>query len=174
MEGKPRPVCPACGRVHYINPVPVAACIIELDGRIVLVRRRYEPGRGGWAFPAGYVDADETVQDAARREAREETGLDVELGPVVDVRSFFDADRSGIVIFFRARARGGEPSPGDDAEAVKLVGPTELSADMLVFESHRQAWASWLGSRPECAAKGDRREGRNHRRRHRAAAGADC
>lgn len=159
MEGKPRPVCPACGRVHYLNPVPVAACIIEFDGRIVLVRRRYDPGRGGWAFPAGYVDADETVQDAARREAREETGLDVELGPVVDVRSFFDADRSGVVIFFRVRARGGEPSPGDDADAVWLVRPDALSPDLLVFESHRQAWASWRGGGPESVSEQVRREG---------------
>jgi len=144
VEGKLRPVCPACGRVHYLNPAPVAACIIELDDGVVLVRRKYEPGRGGWAFPAGYVDADETVQDAARREAREETGLEVELGPVVEVCSFFDGDRSGVVIFFRARARGGELRPGDDAEAVRLVRPGELSPEMLVFESHRRAWQSWL------------------------------
>ena len=154
VEGKLRPVCPACGRVHYVNPVPVAACIIELDGRIVLIRRRYEPGRGGWAFPAGYVDADETIEIAARREAREETGLEVELGPVVDVCSFFDADRSGIVIFFRARARGGEPTPGDDAEAVRLVAPAELLPDILVFESHRRAWESWLRQQPHFAGRG--------------------
>ncbi len=147
VEGKLRPVCPACGRVHYLNPVPVAACIIELGDGVVLVRRKYEPGRGGWAFPAGYVDADETVQDAARREAWEETGLEVELGPVVDVCSFFDADRSGVVIFFRAQARGGQPRPGDDAEAVRLVRPEQLSPEMLVFESHRRAWRSWLRQR---------------------------
>lgn len=144
VEGKPRPVCPACGHVHYLNPVPVAACIVELNGQVVLVRRRYEPGRGGWAFPAGYVDADETVEGAARREVQEETGLQVELGPVVDVCSFFDSNRSGIVIFFKARARGGELSPGDDAEAVRLVPPEELSPDILVFETHRRAWESWL------------------------------
>ncbi len=133
--------------MHYLNPVPVAACIIGLDDGVVLVRRKYEPGRGGWAFPAGYVDADETVQDAARREAREETGLEVELGPVVEVCSFFDGDRSGVVIFFRARAWGGELRPGDDAEAVRLVRPEELSPEMLIFESHRRAWQSWLRRR---------------------------
>ena len=76
-----RPVCPACGFIVYLNP-PIAAGVIaaRIDGKIALVVRGEEPGKGLWGLPAGFMEIDETVEQAARRECFEETGLTLELG----------------------------------------------------------------------------------------------
>jgi 8-oxo-dGTP diphosphatase len=112
----PRPVTP-----------PVAAdAIIELVDRpgrpIVLIERRNEPL--GWAIPGGFVDLGETVEHAAIREAREETGLEVELGALLGVYSDPARDPRGhtVGIVFVATARG-EPQAGDDARSFLIVDP---------------------------------------------------
>ena len=72
--------CPKCGYVfrRHRNPVPTVDIIIEIpDQGLVLIRRAKPPL--GWALPGGYVDYGESLEDAARREAREETSLEVEL-----------------------------------------------------------------------------------------------
>ena len=72
--------CPHCGYGAYYNPKPVAAAIPTTpDNRIILLRRGFEPGKDLWTFPGGFVDLGETVEQAARREAREEIEADVEL-----------------------------------------------------------------------------------------------
>jgi 8-oxo-dGTP diphosphatase len=112
----PRPVTP---------PVAVDA-IIELLDRparpILLIERRNAPL--GWALPGGFVDMGETVEQTAIREAREETGLDIELGPLLGVYSDPARDPRGhtIGIVFVATARG-EPAAGDDARSFALVDP---------------------------------------------------
>ena len=65
--------CPHCGYGAYYNPKPVAAAIpVTPTGEIVLLRRGFDPGKGLWTFPGGFVDLGETVEEAARREAQEE------------------------------------------------------------------------------------------------------
>jgi 8-oxo-dGTP diphosphatase len=69
--------CPACGTpvIRYRNPFPTVDIIIEINGGIVLVERRNQPH--GWALPGGFVEYGESLEDAARREAWEETSLEV-------------------------------------------------------------------------------------------------
>jgi ADP-ribose pyrophosphatase YjhB (NUDIX family) len=123
MKGKKVP-CPNCGHevFRYENPVPTVDIIIELkrDGEaagIALIERKNEPP--GWSIPGGFVDYGETLEAAAVREAREETGLDVEL-----IRQFHsysdparDPRRHTITTVFIARAAG-TPRAGDDAAGV--------------------------------------------------------
>jgi 8-oxo-dGTP pyrophosphatase MutT (NUDIX family) len=78
-EGRERPVCVVCGRIHYRNPVVVAGLLPLVDGRLWMLRRAIEPRYGFWTFPAGYMELGETVEQAAIRETREELNLDVEL-----------------------------------------------------------------------------------------------
>lgn len=104
-----------------------------------MIRRRYDPGMGGWAFPGGFIDAEETVFEAAVRETKEETNLDVELQGLLGVYSYVDAHKSGLVVIFQAKVLGGTPMAGDDAQEIAAFPPDQLPP--LVFESHRQALA---------------------------------
>ena len=63
---RPRPVCQACGYVYYLNPTVAAGTLVEEDGRVVLVRRKADPRAGYWGLPAGYVEADESAEEAKR------------------------------------------------------------------------------------------------------------
>jgi len=122
--------------------------IIEMDHGggspgIVLVRRRYAPP--GWALPGGFVDIGETVATAARREAREETGLDVELTDLLGVYSDPKRDPRGfhtVGVVFIARASG-QPVGGDDAAEARVFALDALPADIpfdhpLIIEDYRR------------------------------------
>lgn len=147
VAGRLRHVCPACGFVLYRNPVPGVGVLVEMDNGLVLVRRREEPFAGWWALPSGYIEADESVEEAAVRECREETGLEVELLELFGVYSFPEGPGpSGIVIFYRARPVGGSLRAGDDAEAVDVFPPDQLP-ERLAFRTHREVIARWLRGR---------------------------
>lgn len=117
---------------EYRNPKPTVDLIIELPGgRIVLIQRKNPPH--GWALPGGFVDEGEPLSSAARREAKEETDLDVEL-----VEQFFaysdpkrDPRQHTISTVFIARATG-TPRAGDDAAGIASHAPDELPE--LVFD----------------------------------------
>lgn len=154
IAGRVRETCPDCGFVFYRNPVPAAGVLVELEGGIVLIRRGQPPFAGWWALPAGYIEADESVEQAAMRECKEETGLDVELLELFGVYSFPDGPvHSGIIIFYRARPVGGELEAGDDADEAALFSPDELP-ERLAFRTHREVLERWMRSRsPEFRAQ---------------------
>ncbi len=115
------------------SPSPTVDVVIQLPGdRVVLVRRKYPPP--GWALPGGFVDGGETVEAAAVREAREETGLEVELADVVYVYSDprRDPRRHTMSVVFLGRADG-EPAGADDAEEARAFAwdalPSPLAFD---------------------------------------------
>ncbi len=144
--GRPRQVCPNCGYVHYINPVPAVGIVIEKDSGVVLIRRNNPPHKGEWTLPSGFIEADESAEEAAVREAAEETGLKVEIIEMADVNSFPEGPpTSGIIIFFRARPVGGELKAGDDAVEAAVFQPGDIP--MLPFRTHREMMAKWLASR---------------------------
>lgn len=144
-----RPVCPACGFVYYLNPTVAAGTLVEESGRIVLVRRKAEPRAGYWGLPAGYVEADESAEEAAIRETREEVGLDVELDDLLGVYSYGDElHRRGVLILYAAHAVGGSLQAGDDAAEAAFFAPDELPPDeKIAFRTHRQALRDWRRAR---------------------------
>src|SRR5437867_12058951 len=150
VEGRDRWVCDSCTAIHYRNPVPSTTCLIPTDGGIVIIKRRYDPGMGGWALPGGFVDAEETVSEAAVREVKEETNLDVELDGLLGVYSYVDPHKSGLVVVFQARVIGGEPCAGDDASEIAACPLDDMPP--MVFESHRRALALYQ----DIAANGSR------------------
>ena len=119
--------------------------IIELSGeRLVLVRRKYPPL--GWALPGGFVDVGETVEEAARREALEETSLAVELIRQFHVYSDPARDPRGhtVSVVFLGRAEG-LPRGADDAEEAKAFVKSELP-EPLVFD-HARILSDYLAGR---------------------------
>ncbi|MFN8452955.1 MAG: GNAT family N-acetyltransferase [Anaerolineae bacterium] len=146
--GRIRQVCEYCGYVHYVNPVPAVGIVIEKDGGVVLIQRKHPPHQGRWALPSGYVEADESAEEAAIREAEEETGLKVEIIELSGVNSFPEGPPlSGIMIFFRARPVGGELRAGDDAEDARVFPPDQIP--LLPFRTHREMMAQWLAKHAE-------------------------
>jgi len=147
VAGRTREVCPVCSFVLYRNPVPGVGVLVEMEGGIVLIKRGQPPFVGWWALPAGYIEADESVEQAAIRECREETGLEVELLELFGVYSFPEGPvQSGIIIFYRARPVSGEPRAGDDAQAVEVFPADELP-EQLAFRTHREVLERWVRSR---------------------------
>ncbi len=129
--------CPHCGYAAYYNPKPVAAAIpMDEDGRLILLRRGFDPGQGLWTFPGGFVDLGESVPQAAVRETDEELGLAIELQSLVGVYS--GAEDRVVLIVYRARALG-RPRTSPEAVEVQAFGPAEIPWDELAFRSTRQA-----------------------------------
>ena len=136
--------CPNCGYAAFYNPKPVAGAIPRAaDGRVWLLRRGFDPAAGLWTFPGGFVDLGESVEQAARREAREELEIDVELTGLLGVYSR-PQDRVVLVVF-DAIARG-EPQPTDEAPEVRAFAPAEVPWGELAFWSTEQALRELLHS----------------------------
>lgn len=140
-----RPVCPACGFIFYLNPIVAAGTLVEMDGRVALVQRGVEPGLNRWGLPAGYVEADETAEEAAVRETLEETHLEVEIEGLLDAFSYGQQQERGVLLVYAARALGGHLEAGDDAVAAGWFGPDELPD--IAFRTHREALHKWRQAR---------------------------
>jgi 8-oxo-dGTP diphosphatase len=113
------------------TPLATVDVIIEIDGGIVLVRRQNPPM--GWALPGGFVDRGESVAHAARREAQEETGLEVQISELLGVYSDPKRDPRGFytisTVFIGAAA--GEPKGGDDAAEARVFPVDALPSDVV-------------------------------------------
>ena len=111
--------------------VGVGAVIVQ-DGRVVLIRRRYEPLAGRWSLPGGIVEIGESLEGCVVREMREETGLDVEVGPVIEVFDRITRDGNGrvryhyVLVDYLCWPVGGALAAGSDAAAAALVHPSDL------------------------------------------------
>ncbi|MBA2691197.1 MAG: NUDIX hydrolase [Rubrobacter sp.] len=117
--------------------------VAPMEGGIVLIKRKNEPFEGMWAFPGGFVDIGETVEDAAVREMKEETGLDVELVRLVGVYSEPNRDPRGhnVSVAFLANVVGGEMKADTDAEEVEILDPNSVE---LAFD-HAEVVSDALG-----------------------------
>lgn len=138
--GDRHPVCTGCGRVAHRDPKVGVGVVVVRDGCLLLVRRGVPPGKGLWALPAGYVDAGEDPRRAAAREALEETGLQVQVGAVVDVYpSSVTGGHRGASFFlaFHAEVVGGALTAADDALDAGFFAPDDLPE--LAFASTRDA-----------------------------------
>jgi ADP-ribose pyrophosphatase YjhB (NUDIX family) len=142
-NGKEHPVCPECSFVVWDDPKVAALTVVEWEGGILLGRRNQNPGQGRWSFPSGFVDRGEVVEDAAVRETREETGLNVELTGLVGVYSA--PGNPVVVIAYAAEVRGGTLHADDDLDELKSFDPDALPD--LAFAHDTRIVADWQAMR---------------------------
>jgi mutator protein MutT len=118
-------------------PVVGVGAVILVEGRVVLVRRARAPMAGRWTLPGGTVETGETLKAALVREMREETGLDVDVGQVLEVFDRIERDEAGrvrfhhVIVDYLCRPRGGTLRAADDAAEVALADPGDLEPWML-------------------------------------------
>ena len=120
------------GREYPSRPIVAVAGVVFIEGRVLLIKRRFEPLAGRWSLPGGAVEVGETLAEGLAREMKEETGLDVEVGPVVDVFDRITRDDEGrarfhyVLVDFLCAVRGGAPVAGSDVSEVILADPDGL------------------------------------------------
>jgi ADP-ribose pyrophosphatase YjhB (NUDIX family) len=142
-EERHRLACPTCGFIAYVNPRLVVATLPVTDaGELVLLRRGIAPAIGSWAQPGGFLEVDETVTEAARRETLEETGLIVEPGEIVGLYARLEA--AVVVLAFEARVVGGQPTTGPESLEVRAFRPAEIPWDGIAFKTTYWAITDWL------------------------------
>ncbi|MCZ6620729.1 MAG: NUDIX hydrolase [Deltaproteobacteria bacterium] len=137
-----RLVCQKCSFVFYLDPKVVVGTLFTIEDRVVLLRRGIEPAMGKWVFPGGYVDRGERVGDAAIREAKEESLLDVGLRALLGVYSY---PRSpNVIVVYAAEVVGGELGPGDESLEAKAFSVSDIPWDGLAFTSTREALNDYI------------------------------
>ena len=135
--GHRRMKCGTCSFIQNMNPSSADGVLIRTDEGVLLVKRRFEPYKGKWVIPSGFIEYDEDLRKAAVRETLEETGLEVELTGLHAAESCFDDPRGNtILVLFEGRITGGALDPGDDADGVGFFPLDRLPE--IAFESHRK------------------------------------
>lgn len=135
--GKLRPVCPNCDWVYFPDPKVAVAVLIKKDDQVLFVQRRYDPQKGHWTLPSGFVDAGEDPKVAGERECLEETGLIVQDLELLDVVYGQEHPRgASILIVYKAQVQSGELTPGDDASQAAYFSIYNLPP--LAFVTTRQ------------------------------------
>jgi 8-oxo-dGTP diphosphatase len=128
-------------RQYPDRPIVGVGAVIVQDGKVVLIKRRFEPLKGHWSLPGGGVEVGETLETAVAREMLEETGLEVEVGPVVEVfdRITRDADDRVryhyVLVDYLCFPVGGVLRAGSDVDDAVFVAPDQLGPFRLTTKA---------------------------------------
>ena len=121
--------------------VGVGAVIVQ-DGQVLIVKRKYDPLAGQWSLPGGGVELGETLEDSIVREMFEETGLDIEVGPVIEVFDRITRDEQGdvqyhfVLVDYLCWPVGGELQAGSDVADARFIDPADLPGYNLTAKAH--------------------------------------
>lgn len=144
-DDRPRHVCPACGMVHYRNPLMVVGCIPQWEDRILLCRRNIEPRKGKWTLPAGYLENGETVMEGARRETWEEAGSRV--AALVPYLLFDIVYVNQVYLMFRAQMETPDYCTTDESSEVALFREAEIPWHDIAFRVMEKTLARYFEDR---------------------------
>jgi len=130
-------------REYPEHPVVGVGAVVVRDGKALIVKRAHEPRKGEWSLPGGLLELGESLQDAVRREIKEETSLDIEVGPLIETFDRVHRDDHGkiryhfVIVDYVCWPNGGEAVPGSDAEGVAWVSADEI--DDYKVNAHAKA-----------------------------------
>ena len=147
IDGRLRQICPECGRIHWRNAKPCAGALIIRNGKVLLVRRAVEPFRGHWDIPGGFCEADEHPADAAIREVREETGLEIELTGLLGMWVDDYQGRTTLNVHYLARPLSRRLVLGSDVDGAAWFAPDALP-EHTAFKNTVQALTAWASHDP--------------------------
>lgn len=144
-DNRERLVCTDCGFILYSNPKVMVGSVAHWQGNVLLVRRDIEPRRGYWTLPAGFMENRETTEEGARREAREESGAELEIEHLLAV---YNIPRiSQVQVIYAARLISPDVFAGDETSEVGLFAWQDIPWDDLAFPSVRWALHHWNEAR---------------------------
>ncbi|HVJ60748.1 MAG TPA: NUDIX hydrolase [Burkholderiaceae bacterium] len=144
-DNRERAVCPACGTVHYENPLNVVGTVPVWGERVLLCKRAIEPRYGLWTLPAGFLELGETTEQGALRETDEEAGARIELGPLFTVLNVVRVGQ--LHLFYRATMTSPELNPGSETLEARLFSEDEVPWDQIAFRTVRQTLAHFFDDR---------------------------
>ena len=144
IDGNIRYHCPGCKTIHYENPKPTATLICPKEDSILLARRAFNPGKGEWGLPGGFMELGETLFEAAKRELKEETNLNGEVIRILGTCSHYGSIFGDVLLigleiniknwnFMIAR---------DDVSELKLFNIDNLPK--LAFDCHQKIVSYYL------------------------------
>ena len=144
-DNRERAVCPACGLVHYENPLNVVGTVPVWGSQVLLCQRAIEPRRGFWTLPAGFLELGETTAEGALRETDEEAGAQVELGALFSV---LNVVRVGQVhLFYLAAMTSPQLNPGTESLQARLFREDEVPWDEIAFRTVRETLRHFFDDR---------------------------
>jgi ADP-ribose pyrophosphatase YjhB (NUDIX family) len=129
--------CTNCEFILYQDPKVAVCVIIEINGKIVMIKRRLPTEKGDWAIPGGFVDAGESVETAAIREVKEEILIDITITKLIGVYS--RNNDPVILIVYEGKTKELNPGCGVEAVEVALFGYTAIPWKDLSFFANREA-----------------------------------
>lgn len=148
IDGRERPTCAVCGFADFMHVQIGSNAIVERDGSVLLVRLNYGPRDGHWALPGGLVENDETTEEAAIRETKEETGFDVHLDGLL--ASWMRPGFPILVMTYRAHITGGQLqiAPDEASEAAFFPKAELPPLEEIAWPSTSHGLDAWRAYEP--------------------------
>lgn len=142
-------VCRSCQFEFYINALPCNAAILENEkGEILLVKRKFNPQKGKWDWPGGFLDGGEALDNSVKRELKEELNVDIKIKKLIgvyeDKYEFQGILYPAICMVVLAEITGGNLKASDDVEGYKFFPPEEVLKMDLAFESIKKGVTDYL------------------------------
>ena len=144
-DNRERACCPACGTVHYENPLNVVGTLPVWEDQVLLCRRNIEPRHGMWTLPAGFMELGETTAEGALRETVEEAGARIELQQIYTLINLRKVGQ--VHLFYLARLLDTHFEPGPETIEARLFREDEIPWSELAFRTVRVTLERYFADR---------------------------